>query len=149
MVKFGLPVFLRFGLMVKNSAFWFSYDSAFRIRPNVPVFLCIFTPNFKWCGIWWKIIFFHHLFEANPWAWSYQQNISRIRTQNSRQVHWTETGQPNKLKLDVLCSIYYFGHPGFIYLVIRFWSSMGLAANWVESPPAKCVLTGVDVTKTS
>ena len=23
--------------MVKNSAFWFSYDSAFRIRPNGPV----------------------------------------------------------------------------------------------------------------
>ena len=37
MVKFGLPVFLRFGLMVKNSAYWFSYDSAFRIRPYGPV----------------------------------------------------------------------------------------------------------------
>ena len=37
MVKFGLPVFLRFGLMVKNSALRFSYDSAFRIRPNGPV----------------------------------------------------------------------------------------------------------------
>ena len=37
MVKFGLPVFYHFGLMVKNSAFQFSYDSAFRIRPNGPV----------------------------------------------------------------------------------------------------------------
>ena len=37
MVKFGLPVFLRFGLMVKNSALRFSYNSAFRIRPNGPV----------------------------------------------------------------------------------------------------------------
>ena len=37
MVKFGLPVFLRFGLMVKNSAFRFSYDSVFQIRPNGPV----------------------------------------------------------------------------------------------------------------
>ena len=44
MVKFGLTVFLRFGLMVKNSAFRFSYDSAFQIRPNCPVrfFLLIF-----------------------------------------------------------------------------------------------------------
>ena len=37
MVKFGLPVFYHFGLMVKNSAFQFSYDPAFRIRPNGPV----------------------------------------------------------------------------------------------------------------
>ena len=37
MVKFGLPVFLQFGFMVKNSAFRFSYDSAFQIRPNGPV----------------------------------------------------------------------------------------------------------------
>ena len=37
MVKFGLPVFYHFGLMVKNSALQFSYDSAFRIRPNGPV----------------------------------------------------------------------------------------------------------------
>ena len=37
MVKLGLPVFLRFGLTVKNSAFRFSYNSAFRIWPNGPV----------------------------------------------------------------------------------------------------------------
>ena len=37
MVKFGLTVLLRFGLMVKYSAFRFYYDSAFRIRPNGPV----------------------------------------------------------------------------------------------------------------
>ena len=37
MVKFGLPVILRFGLMVKKSAFRFSYNSAFRIWPNSPV----------------------------------------------------------------------------------------------------------------
>ena len=43
MVKFGLPVFLRFGLMVKNSALRFSYNSAFRIRPNGPVRLVLLT----------------------------------------------------------------------------------------------------------
>ena len=37
MVKFGLPVFYLFGLLVKNSAFWFSFYSAFRIWPSVPV----------------------------------------------------------------------------------------------------------------
>ena len=37
MVKFGLPVFLRFGLMVKYSFFRFSYDWTFRIWPNGPV----------------------------------------------------------------------------------------------------------------
>ena len=37
MVKFCLPVFLRCGLMVKNLAFQFPYDSAFQIRPNSPV----------------------------------------------------------------------------------------------------------------
>ena len=41
MVKFGLLVFYHFGLMVKNSAFQFSYDSAFRIRPNGPVRFCV------------------------------------------------------------------------------------------------------------
>ena len=34
MVKFSLPVYYHFGLMVKHSAFPFSYDLAFRIRPN-------------------------------------------------------------------------------------------------------------------
>ena len=29
MVKFGLPVFLQFGLKIKHSTFRFSYDSAF------------------------------------------------------------------------------------------------------------------------
>ena len=60
MVKFGLPVFLRFGLMVKNSAFWFSYNSAFRIRPNGPVrwpfgLICPFVFFFIYTAIWLNI----------------------------------------------------------------------------------------------
>ena len=45
MEKFGLPVFLRFGLMVLSSAFRFSYNSAFRIRANCPVRLIL--ENFR------------------------------------------------------------------------------------------------------
>ena len=53
MVKFGLPAFLRFGLMVKNSALRFSYNSAFRIRPNGPVrmFQLYHALFFKWQNI--------------------------------------------------------------------------------------------------
>ena len=46
-IQFGLPVFLRFGLMVNNSAFRFSYNSAFRIRPNGPVCLKFLQKNQK------------------------------------------------------------------------------------------------------
>ena len=49
MVKFGLPVFYHFCLMVKSLAFRFSYDSAFRIRPNGPVHTRVVWYSVPYC----------------------------------------------------------------------------------------------------
>ena len=82
MVKFGLPIFYHFGLMVKNSAFRFSYDSAFWIRPNGPIRMdpaslyFILTENNHEDIFWVKFCPPAHIFELVEKVLSLAQEVA-------------------------------------------------------------------------